>query len=344
MPDRWSNGRARELTKACAYRSGALAVWRSLRKQPTLTVVMFHRVLPAADVRSTAANPHFTVSTELFGECLDFLAAQYSIVSLEDVQSARDGTRRLPADALLITFDDGWSDTAEYALPLLQKRGMPAVVFVASSAIGHRDGFWQETLVAAVRTAASTAPLETVWERLGEEPPTSGDQLLEITRRRLDMIRLDERLALLRGLTDVWESGPPAMLSAAQIIQMQRNGFAIGCHGVSHEPFASATQASDEVIGWRQHVAGLPGWRNDRAMETLSFPHGCYSGEVLEAVRDAGYSLLFTSDPSLNRLDRRGSCGDVLGRIPIVASEVARPDGHLAAHRLACWLFLRTAH
>ena len=344
MQGSWMDRRARELAKVCAYRSGALGMWRSLHKQPALTVVMFHRVLPTADGRASVADPHFTVSTKLFDECLDFFANHYSVVSLEDVQNARDGIRRLPEDAILITFDDGWADTSEYAVPLLQKRGLPAVVFLASSAIGRREGFWQETLVAAVRRAASAAPLKTLWEQLGEEPPTGGNELLEVTRRRLASIPIHERSALLHGLTDVWENAPAAMSSAAQIIDMQRAGIAIGCHGVTHEPLAAAAQASDEAIRWRHDVAALPGWRQDRAMETLSFPHGRYSQEVLEAVRDAGYSLLFTSDPSLNGLDDRGACGSVVGRIPVVASEIATANGDLAAHRLACWLFLRPVH
>ena len=36
----------------------------------------------------------------------------------------------LPEKAVLITFDDGYRDTLENALPVLQKHGYPAVIFV----------------------------------------------------------------------------------------------------------------------------------------------------------------------------------------------------------------------
>ena len=46
------------------------------------------------------------------------------------------GIRRLPAGAVLITFDDGYRDILENALPVLRRHGYPAVIFVP---IGYLD-------------------------------------------------------------------------------------------------------------------------------------------------------------------------------------------------------------
>jgi peptidoglycan/xylan/chitin deacetylase (PgdA/CDA1 family) len=49
--------------------------------------------------------------------------------------------RPLPGRAVLLTFDDGYSDFAEHAWPLLERHGFPATVFVVTDAAG-RTGAW----------------------------------------------------------------------------------------------------------------------------------------------------------------------------------------------------------
>jgi hypothetical protein len=113
--------------KTLIYRSGLLPAWHHWRARSTLTVAMFHRVLARGGPRWEQAEPAYTVSDRLFVECLEFFRRHYSVVSLDDVLAARRGLRPLPPRALLITFDDGWLDNLEVALPPLQRAGLPAV-------------------------------------------------------------------------------------------------------------------------------------------------------------------------------------------------------------------------
>ena len=95
-------------------------------------VAMFHRVLPRGGPRWEQAEPAYTISDRVFVECLEFFRRYYTVVSLDDVLAARQGLRPLPPRALLITFDDGWLDNLEVALPPLQRAGLPAGVFAAT--------------------------------------------------------------------------------------------------------------------------------------------------------------------------------------------------------------------
>ena len=96
-----------------AYGSGALGLYHRQRHAGALTVVMFHRVLPAGDPRWARTDPEYALSVERFDQCLAFFAAHYNVVSLETLLAARRGRAALPERPLLITFDDGWSDNAE---------------------------------------------------------------------------------------------------------------------------------------------------------------------------------------------------------------------------------------
>ena len=96
----------------------------------TLRVLMYHKV---NDLRP---NPT-TVPTEVFAEQMELLAELgYVPVSLERVRDHYLAGMPLPSCAVLITFDDGYRDNLENALPILRRHGYPAVVFVP---IGYLD-------------------------------------------------------------------------------------------------------------------------------------------------------------------------------------------------------------
>lgn len=97
----------------------------------TLRVLMYHKVNPLAD------NP-VTVPPSLFDEQLAQLGELgYTVVSLDDVISHYDGGTQLPERAVLITFDDGYRDNLEHALPALERYGYPAVLFVPIAYVGE---------------------------------------------------------------------------------------------------------------------------------------------------------------------------------------------------------------
>ena len=117
--------RARGLLKRVAYVSGALGWYHKARNRNTLTVVMFHRVLAAGDERWAHADPRYSMTDDQLEQCLQFFGKHYSLVDLAAIEAAaaRRGKalEALPARALLVTFDDGWADTEEYALPVLRR-------------------------------------------------------------------------------------------------------------------------------------------------------------------------------------------------------------------------------
>ena len=120
--------RAKQLLKNGVYRtigeatSGVGALDGDTER--TLRVLMYHKV------NDLWPNPT-TVPTAVFAEQMALLGELgYTVVSLEDVRNHYvEGTPLAPG-AVLITFDDGYRDNLENALPILRRHGYPAVVFV----------------------------------------------------------------------------------------------------------------------------------------------------------------------------------------------------------------------
>ena len=204
------------------YRSGALHAYHRRRNRDRLTVVMFHRVLAPSDPRWPTADPEYSLRDDLFAECLGFFRRHYHVVGLDDVMAARRGGRPLPPCPLLITFDDGWSDTEEFALPHLVRAGMPALLFVVADAVGRREPFFQERMVGAWRAGRLDAGRAlALWRDAGGDPGNvpafGGRDELEPLR---ELIALLESLAparrdrLLEALEPVLDDGVRYMATA----------------------------------------------------------------------------------------------------------------------------------
>src|SRR5436305_12728994 len=62
----------------------------------------------------------------------------YTVVSLDDVIAHYLERKPLPPRAVLITFDDGYLDNLENAVPILRRHGYPAVLFVPLGYLNER--------------------------------------------------------------------------------------------------------------------------------------------------------------------------------------------------------------
>src|SRR5690349_18801012 len=98
----------RQVAKALAARWGGFNLYHRLKGRETLTVLMFHRVLPEDKIKELNADPAYTISTAQMRALTGKLAKQYNFVAMRDVLAARARTKPLPNYALLVTFDDGW--------------------------------------------------------------------------------------------------------------------------------------------------------------------------------------------------------------------------------------------
>ncbi len=125
--------------KAAFTRARSLA-WLARRRRRRggggLRVLFYHRV---SDDRDELA-----VSLRRFREQMAFLAGEgYRVVDVvEAARSLHTGAGTPPAERLLgLSFDDGYRDVAENALPVLVEHGFTATVFVPTAVIDGTASF-----------------------------------------------------------------------------------------------------------------------------------------------------------------------------------------------------------
>ena len=328
----------RARAKNLAYRSGALGAYHARRNARTLTVLMFHRVLPKSEVTATGADPLYTVTPQFLADCIAFLKKHYAIVGLEDLLKARNGSAPLPDNAALITFDDGWRDNLSYASPVLEN--LPWTIFVSTDALLNPDCWWQEVLLWSLRSGTATE--QQLWRLSGGEPQRNGGNVSHALLMRFAALPADVRDDLLAPYRTMLreKAVQKMMLAPADLAVLKRCGVSIGAHGASHLPMSllSDGDAESDLCRARDLVIA---WTDSQDAPTMSFPHGQYSAAVLRTARMLGYPLMFTSDPVLNACTGGWLGSDVLGRIPVDLHDVAGDSGRLDEAKLAAWLFLR---
>lgn len=323
------------------YRSGLLGLYHRLRNRRSLTVVSFHRILRDDDPRWAGSDPDYTMRADVFARSLGFFRRHYNVVSLEQVLQARRGKAALPPRALLVTFDDGWADTADCALPELRRAGLPAVVFVVADAVGRREGFYQEALLGAWRTGrlsieslehaldAADAPAGTGARGVADDLPR-----LRAAVSRVEAMSPAERDRFLGGLAPLLDDGLRHMVDADDMARLTAAGVAIGAHGKTHIRMTSPHADPGVELGGARRL--LEAHAGD-GVRTLSFPHGRYDAAIVRQARDDGYELMFTSVPVLNPVLPRP--GEVLGRTGFDSGNVLDARGDFRPDWLALYLF-----
>jgi peptidoglycan/xylan/chitin deacetylase (PgdA/CDA1 family) len=324
----------RDLAKTALYRTGPLTTYHRLRNRRALTVIMFHRVLGRGDRRWAYCDPEYTIADDLFARCLEFFAAHYHIVSLDDVLAPGI---HLPDHPLLITFDDGWADHEQVALPILAERGLPAVVFVAADAVDLAEPtpFWEIQLLHAFRRGAlGRTELGSLWYATsGGEPPA----FTELDDARALVARLyalaPERVpgVLAPYAAALATPGDRHLMNQDELANLTRHRIAIGGHGAKHRPLARVVDAAEDL---RRSQAELSR-RLGAPVPTMSFPHGSYDRATVDAARAAGFRALFTSDPILNPVPRGAEVPALLGRIGFDPAGITDRRGRFRPELLA---------
>ena len=113
---------------------------RRTKRAPRVAILAYH----AVGVCPGSHRPHSCMCTSVaaFTSHMEFLRRHRRVVSLDDATGGR-----LPAGppAVAITFDDGYQSVLENAVPVLERLGFPATMFVPTAWIGRQNEWASQT-------------------------------------------------------------------------------------------------------------------------------------------------------------------------------------------------------
>jgi peptidoglycan/xylan/chitin deacetylase (PgdA/CDA1 family) len=255
---------------------------------PRLSILIYHRVLPQPD-------PLFPseVDAKIFDEQMAQVAACFRVMPLRD---AAQGLRRgnLPARAACITFDDGYADNAEIALPILKKHGISATFFVAT---GFLDGgrMWNDTVIELIRRAPGhILDLSTMGlGRFEIATVPQRQQTISSVLYQLKYLPLEVRQSRVEEMCSLLPVVPPndLMMTSDQVRTLHNAGMEIGGHTVSHPILArmEAAAARVEIANGKETLEGI----TRAPVRLFAYPNGKpdqdYLSEHVAMVRELGF-------------------------------------------------------
>jgi peptidoglycan/xylan/chitin deacetylase (PgdA/CDA1 family) len=107
------------------------------KRRSKVPILVYHHLSQSASEGSPGVR-RLTVTAEVFAQQMQYLQDNgYHVITFSDLADYFDHGRELPTLPVIISFDDGWENQFEYALPSLEKYHYPATFFVVTNYIGH---------------------------------------------------------------------------------------------------------------------------------------------------------------------------------------------------------------
>jgi peptidoglycan/xylan/chitin deacetylase (PgdA/CDA1 family) len=279
---------------------------------------MYHYV---RDLINSAYPEIKGLDVSIFKKQLDFLKKHYSPVHIEDVIEAFSSGVELPANAVLLTFDDGYIDHYNFVFPLLKEYKIQGSFYVPAQAVieskvlavnkihfilaAAKDA---KKLVAeifeqvdALQGEIDVKPKEHYWKELAH--PNRFDSADVIFIKRILQLGLPEDVRnrvtnhlFTRYLnTDEASFSRELYVSPGQLIEMREAGMHIGVHGYRHE-WQGRLSPSDQITEVDNSLQFLKSVGVDQNALTVCYPYGDYNDTLLATLKARNFKLGMTTE------------------------------------------------
>lgn len=241
-----------------------------------LPILMYHQITPAPD----RAFRKYAITPSEFDAQMTWIAANGFVpIHLDDAFG--HASPRLPAKPLVITFDDGFRDCFDYAVPILASHGFTATFFVVAGLAGKRSEWLRaergveydlmgwDSIRSLVQSGFECGAHTMTHPRLAQLSRDDQDRELRDSRRAIE----DQIGRPVRHVAYPFGSFDTAVGAAAD-----RCGYVSGCTvapGVAtttDDPLALAripVCGTDAPLAFTVHLRHVPAWRvaGHRALE-----------------------------------------------------------------------------
>jgi len=296
----------KNLVKRAVVRSGLLQVAGRLRGA-SAAILMYHSVMEDPASRETYLG-EIIHSREVFRAQMELVARRFHPTSLHQVGHFLNGAGELPDRAVVVTFDDGYTDNYEIAAPVLNELGVPATFYAIVDSVERRRLPWPARLRFVLRNTKKECWTDSV----GKIWPLSNDM-----EREKALLRSCDECCQLTGAvqekyvaslseeldTQVPPESGALMMSYDQIRALVKQGHIVGSHTMTHPNMAylNPEVARRELTESKQRLEqklGDPVSHFAYPCPALS-PH--WTEQTVTASRVAGYETAVTTNGGLAR-------------------------------------------
>lgn len=302
-------GTAREVFARIVWHTGLHRVFDAMG-EPRLLVLYGHCVDQPAT--NGSLGPDMKITAARLESILRALGRRYDMVTVgEGAARLSSGTR---SSMVALSMDDGYRDNLGDLVPLLERVGARATVFLEGGAVEERRLPWLH----ALGWLQAKLGVPQLAEKLAEALPDQAEALragANSDNRQKRILKYDaepmERARVLEHLV-VESGGDPRRivdelyLSHDEARELYGSGpIEVGGHTVNHPVLSCLSEPGqlEEIRGGREALARLLGG-DDAGGETFAYPYGRrwdFDDASVRCVQAAGYRFAVTTHAGVNR-------------------------------------------
>jgi peptidoglycan/xylan/chitin deacetylase (PgdA/CDA1 family) len=316
----------------------AVRSWQRRQAGGTRVVVLsYHRATLDFEASARESIASMFVSAQTMQRQVEDIVRTREIVSLSDARrilAEPSGTRR--RDAFVVTFDDGYADNHQVALPVLVALKVPATFFVATGYIGTRKRFPHDRLFASlselarrgipVERAGLPAAVQPLVSACAEPGPAATLERLIARLPHDRLLAIADALEARTGLAEQDLPDETRAMTWEELAELRASGMDVGGHTVNHAVLSNLplADARREIAGCHQMISERLG----HAPLHFAYPNGFYTPAVRRAVAEAGFETGLTTE---DRENARGGDPFAMSRKVLWENSTLGPLSYSAA-------------
>lgn len=237
------------------------------------------------------------ISAYDFEKQVEYLNTHFDLIFASEV-ARKTSSKRL---RVAITFDDGLKNTKDVALPILQKLGIKATLFVLPCEVRW---LWTAETRERLATALNSG---VVLDGLAIQDEKDIDIFVEDLKAMPDGA-LQAVLERIRAQTSFEPSKEwlacNELMTAEELRSLPEDLIELGAHTIRHPILPQLDQAPlyDEIVGAKKRLEALL----ERPIKTFSYPNGDFDQRCLSLV-EQHYDFAFTTECAIDRHPERAT-------------------------------------
>lgn len=289
--------------------SGITRLCRCAFQKTHLAILRYHST--AYPGQNFYIGPSISLDPEIFEKQVAHITRRYSVVSLDAVYNHLKGLQKIPKNAVVFTFDDGYADNYQ-AYQILRKYHATGTFYISAGCVDGEPLWLFEVLYLINNSGSSRIDIILNDQHISYPIASPEDKTLAI-RGLNELIKSNDLQtrqsiraqlkAQTRDVTDLEQRGKEIMLTWDQIREMSANGMTIASHTLSHLnlPNAQPEDAQQEIVQSKELLEN----QIQAEVAHFSYPNGgnydYYNDSVKEMVKQAGYKTATTSNNGVVR-------------------------------------------
>jgi peptidoglycan/xylan/chitin deacetylase (PgdA/CDA1 family) len=260
------------------------------RKAPL--IIGYHRVVEDFASSTETAIPSLLVSRKMLERHLDWIGRTHRFLDLNELCEFLEGDRPIDRPVAAITFDDGYQDFYYEALPLLQRKGIPAALFVATGLVGTSQAQLHDKLYLLLSKRPQWTSLK-VDSPLPDIAGMTPYRALRVLLESVPSAVLQQVIKTLESRVAIPEQAFAPSVTWEMLDRIRRAGIVIGSHTKNHIVMTNETFECvlSEAVESRRELE----CRLGMTVRHFAYPSGIYDSECLRAVEAAGYRFAYTT-------------------------------------------------